>query len=75
MTTAVLVASPPMIVRLFGHQVRRDREVREASRQKRHEILDEIVQHPDADPGLRRQAEFYRRRLEAGTEGDDDDQR
>lgn len=72
MTTAVLVATPPPILLIFGRQVREDRAVREESRRKRREILAQIERHPDADPGLRRQAEFYRERLEAGMERADD---
>ena len=71
MTSAVVVASPDMTL-VFRRQLGQDRELRERSRQKRHEILEHIEHHPDADPGLRAQAEFYRERLEAGTERPDD---
>ena len=72
MTGAVLVAPRPAMTLVFRRQMRDDRALRERSRQKRHEILEQIEHHPDADPGLRRQAEFYRERLEAGMERDDD---
>ena len=72
MTTAVLVAPRPATTLVFRRQLDQDRALRERSRRKRHEILERIEHHPDADLGLRRQAEFYRQRLEAGMEQPDD---
>ena len=76
MTTAVAVARPiPAVVLRFNSEVEGDHDVRERSKRKRAEILEAIEKHPDADPGLRRQAGMYRRRLEAGMEGTADEQR
>jgi hypothetical protein len=67
MTAAVAMGrNPGSVTHLIGW--RRDREVRQQSQHKRAALLEAIAKHPDADPGLRRQAEFYRRRLEAGLE-------
>lgn len=72
MTSAIVVAPAPPVSLIFRRSVERDETVREQSRQKRSEILDAVAKHPDADPGLRRQAKFYRDRLAAGRERPDD---
>ena len=68
MSGIVAVGVTPGVNLIFGRQQRRDQRVREASQAKRALVLDAIAHHPDATDGLRRQAEFYRRRLEAGME-------
>ena len=72
MTGPVVVATTPGVSLFFKRQMQHDQDLRETSRKKRHEILERIENHPDANPGLRRQAEFYRERLEAGMEQSDD---
>ena len=57
---------------LFRRQVIRDERIRAKSREKRAELLDAVVEQLNPDDGLRRQAEFYRRRLEAGMEHPDE---
>jgi hypothetical protein len=71
MSSAVL-SSPTWRLYTQGRELRADKQIRQQSRAKRSEILEHISRHPDADEGLRRQAEFYRRRLEAGMEHSDD---
>lgn len=72
MSSAVL-SSPTWRLLTQGRELRADQRLREQSRAKRAEILDNISRNPDADEGLRRQARLYRERLEAGMEGGHDD--
>ena len=70
--TGAVITSPQLRLLTQRRELHQDRRLREESRSKRAEILEQISRHPDANEGLKAQARLYRERLEAGMEGDSD---